>query len=170
MNRSWVRFPQAAQKRPPLQGWALSSMYEAWAECAGERAVGLGVPSCGRTWLRVPRAGPRTLPLSRPGCLVCPWAAARPRAVRAASFARCVVSKPGQALPPPTGTAAWPSGSLRTGAGGVFLYEAFWWRVADVSDPRVAKFPRLVVVRSRFVVVWCSKCRPPRRKMLKMGC
>ena len=47
MNRSWVRFPQAAQKRPPLQGWALSSMYEARAECAGERAVGLGVPSCG---------------------------------------------------------------------------------------------------------------------------
>ena len=45
-----------------------------------------------------------------PGCLVCPWAAARPRAVRAASFARRVVSKPGQALPPPTGTAAWPSG------------------------------------------------------------
>ena len=44
-----------------------------------------------------------------PGCLVCPWAAARPRAVRAASFARRVVSKPGQAPPPPTGTAAWPS-------------------------------------------------------------
>ena len=37
MNRSWVRFPQAAQKRPPLQGWTLSSMYEARAECAGER-------------------------------------------------------------------------------------------------------------------------------------
>ena len=31
-----------------------------------------------------------------------PWAAARPRAVRAASFARRVVSKPGQAPPPPT--------------------------------------------------------------------
>ena len=45
-----------------------------------------------------------------PGCFVCPWAAARPRAVRAASFARRVVSKPGQAPPPPTGTAAWPSG------------------------------------------------------------
>ena len=41
-----------------------------------------------------------------PGCLACRWAAARPRAVRAASFARRVVSKPGQALPPPTGTAA----------------------------------------------------------------
>ena len=50
-----------------------------------------------------------------PGCLVCPWAAARPRAVRAASFARRVGSKPGQAPPPPTGTAAGPSGVLHTG-------------------------------------------------------
>ena len=49
-------------------------------------------------------------PAAGPGCLVCPWAAARPLAVRAASCARCVVSKPGQAPPPPTGTAAWPSG------------------------------------------------------------
>ena len=56
-------------------------------------------------------------PAVGPGCLVCPWAAARPRAVRAASFARRVVSKPGQALPPPTGTAArpaGPSGALHT--------------------------------------------------------
>ncbi|SPT56293.1 Uncharacterised protein [Schaalia odontolytica] len=44
-----------------------------------------------------------------PGCLMCPWAAARPLAVRAASSARRVVSKPGQAPPPPTGTAARPS-------------------------------------------------------------
>ena len=36
----------------------------------------------------------------------CPGAAARPLAVRAASFARRVVSKPGQALPPPPGTRA----------------------------------------------------------------
>ena len=36
-----------------------------------------------------------------PGRCVCRWAAARPRAVRAASFARRVVSKPGQAPPPP---------------------------------------------------------------------
>ena len=54
-------------------------------------------------------------PAVGPGCLVCPWAAARPRAVRAASFARRVVSKPGQAPPPPTGTAARPSGALHTG-------------------------------------------------------
>ena len=62
------------------------------------------------------------------GCLMHPWAAARPLTVRAASFARRVGSKPGQApqasrrppigrgacvlpgqaLPPPTGAAAWP--------------------------------------------------------------
>ena len=45
-----------------------------------------------------------------PGRCVCRWAAARPRAVCAASCARRVVSKPGQAPPPPTGTAARPSG------------------------------------------------------------
>ena len=42
-------------------------------------------------------------------CLFACWclgAAARPLAVRAASFARRVVSKPGQALPPPPGTRA----------------------------------------------------------------
>ena len=39
---------------------------------------------------------------------------ARPLAVRAASFARRVGSKPGQAPPPPTGTAAGPSGALHT--------------------------------------------------------
>ena len=43
-----------------------------------------------------------------PGCWLCPWAVARPLAVRAASFARRVASKPGQAPPPPTGTAARP--------------------------------------------------------------
>ncbi len=42
-------------------------------------------------------------------CLFACWclgASARPLAVRAASFARRVVSKPGQALPPPPGTRA----------------------------------------------------------------
>ena len=45
-----------------------------------------------------------------PGCLACPWAAARPRVVRAASFTRRVDSLSGQAPPPPTSTAARPSG------------------------------------------------------------
>ena len=57
---------------------------------------------------------------------MCRWAAARPRAVRAASFARRVASKPGQAPPPPTGTAADPSGALHT-RGAVSL-ECGWVR------------------------------------------
>ena len=59
-----------------------------------------------------------------PGRCVCRWAAARPRAVRAASFARRVGSKPGQAPPPPTGTAAWPSGpsgALHTGGSALLM-------------------------------------------------
>ena len=39
MNRSWVRFPQAAQKRPPLQGGAFSSLYEACAGCGGGQVL-----------------------------------------------------------------------------------------------------------------------------------
>ena len=59
--------------------------------------------------------GPTGVPgAGGPGRCVCRWAAARPRAVRAASFARRVASKPGQAPPPPTGTAADPSGALHT--------------------------------------------------------
>ena len=59
--------------------------------------------------------GPAGVPgAGGPGRCVCRWAAARPRAVRAASFARRVVSKPGQTPPPPTGTAADPSGALHT--------------------------------------------------------
>ena len=69
--------------------------------------------------LVVPRVFRAPRGLSRgPGCLMHPWAVARPLAVRAASFARRVALKPGQAPPPPTGTAADPSGVLRTcGAG-----------------------------------------------------
>ena len=64
-------------------------------------------------WRRSCSGCRRPRPLCRPGCSVCSWAAARPRAVRAASFARRVVSKPGQAPPPPTGTAARPSSAGR---------------------------------------------------------
>ena len=113
MNRSWVRFPQAAQKRPPGSGWAfLCALTGRAAWCARGRRPA-------RSWccvlllvaplvLRVPSG----LAVG-PGCLVCPWAAARPLAVRAASFARRVDSLSGQAPPPPTGAAAWPCGVLR---------------------------------------------------------
>ena len=64
-----------------------------------------------------------------PGRCVCPWAAARPLTVRAASFARRVVSKPGQAPPPPTGAAArpsGPSGALHTGGACVAWTSPAW--------------------------------------------
>ena len=88
MRRSGVRIPLAppqADIRSRMSVFCMPGRCCRW--CSGRRACFVG-----------------------PGCLVCPWAAARPRAVRAASFARRVVSKPGQAPPPPTGTAAWPSG------------------------------------------------------------
>ena len=51
-----------------------------------------------------------------PGRCVCRWAAARPRDRHPRAFgSEWSISKPGQALPPPTGTAAAPSGVLHTG-------------------------------------------------------
>ena len=43
MNRSWVRFPQAAQKRPPLQGWAFSFAHEARAALRGVALRGVAL-------------------------------------------------------------------------------------------------------------------------------
>ena len=99
MRRSGVRIPLA----PPQTDIRSGCRFFVCLGVSLRRAAG------------VPGAGG---PAVGPGCSVCPWAAARPRAVRAASFARRVASKPGQALPPPTGTAAWPSGpsgALHTG-------------------------------------------------------
>ena len=73
--------------------------------------------------------------------MACPWAAARPRAVHAASFARRVGSKPGQAPPPPTGTAAWPSGpsgALHTGD----AWRAEVWLGAVPRSPARPRRPR----------------------------
>ena len=60
-----------------------------------------------------------------PGCSVCPWAAARPRDRHTrACGSEWSISRPALALPPPTGTAAVPSGPsgvLHTcGAGSLF--------------------------------------------------
>ena len=97
-------------------------------------------------WARV--LGPGCLVcLARPGCLVCPWAAARPRAVRAASFARRVASKPGQAPPPPTGPAAWPSGTLHTG--GACVAVCGWVRRLEARPgPAAAHGPRSLALRT----------------------
>ena len=113
LNRSWVRFPQAAQIRPPGSGWAFL--------CA------LLVACC--LW---PRwcSGRRVACLDGPGRCVCRWAAARPRDRHTrACGSEWSISRPALAPPPPTGTAArprvWrlarapgPSGALPTcGAG-----------------------------------------------------
>ena len=83
------------------------------------------VPGGGGPPARPARSARPLGPPARPACLPsaelvfsclsacwCLGAAARPLAVRAASFARRVVSKPGQALPPPPGTIAKPCGSF----------------------------------------------------------
>ena len=78
-----------------------------------------------------------------PGRCVCRWAAARPRAVRAASFARRVASKLGQASLPPTGTAAGPSGALHTG--GAWLLMCYWVRCFEARPgpaPRRVPYPQ----------------------------
>ena len=80
--------------------------------CVPTGVSGAGGPGCGAGLLCVPTG---VSGAGGSGRCVCRWAAARPRAVRAASLARRVVSKPGQAPPPPTGTAADPSGALHTG-------------------------------------------------------
>ena len=88
--------------------------------------------------------GPAGVPgTGGPGRCVCRWAAARPLAVRAASFARRVGSKPGQAPPPPTGTAADPSGALHTGGAWLLMcYGVRCFEARPGSAPRRVPYPQ----------------------------
>ena len=43
---------------------------------------------------------------------------------------------------------------------GCAAHEAFWRRVADVSEARVVQFPRLVTARPRLEAVWRPNRRP----------
>ena len=106
MNRSWVRFPQAAQIRPPGSGWAFlharvvllvaPRVFRAPEGPAAREARRLHFV---RRRASKPARALRTLrrPPHQWG-LVC-W-----------RVAWLVGSKPGQAQPPPTGAAAWFSG------------------------------------------------------------
>ena len=78
-------------------------------------------------------------PAVGPGCLVRPWAAARPLAVRAASFARRVVSKPGQA---PQAPRRPPIGR---GLGRVCLL----WPRRRPPAPRLEARPGVAIAHSR---------------------
>ena len=84
-----------------------------------------------------PRRRPRA---PQPG----PPAPSTPAALVSLCVAGCVVSKPGQAPPPPTGTAAWPSvpsGTLRTG--GACVAVCGWVRRLEARPgPAAAHGPR----------------------------
>ena len=60
-------------------------------------------------------------------------------------------------------------GACRADDGGFAALEASCRRVAGVSWLYWCNSPRLLVVRSRFEVAWCPKCRPPRRETPTMG-
>ena len=67
-------------------------------------------------------------------------------------------------LPPPTGAPSWPSApaarSTLVAVGVLLPCEALWRRVAGVSHPCMAQFPRLVAARSRLEGVWPPQCSP----------
>ena len=98
----------------------------------------------------------RARPPAGPGYFACPWAAARPRAVRAAILkARRVVSKPGQAPPPPTGTAARPSSSSGT------LHTSGAWSLMHGSVHRLEARPGPATAHGHRSQALRSLRRPP---------
>ena len=114
----------------------------------GGACVAVTSPARPRRRPRAPQPGTATLwscrhPPHRRRLCRCVWLGASPRSpARPCRRPRA---------PPPTGSTAWPSrscGALHTGRAN----------------------PLRVAVRSRFEVVSCPKCRPPRRKTLKTGC
>ena len=109
-----------------------------------------------------------------PGRCVCRWAAARPRAVCAASFARRVAAKPGQASPPATGTAAWlfgPSGALHsrllslTGVAGdsretVIAFTGVCSVSGETDDTIASRIHLFLLLFHRAKASWVSYRRP----------
>ena len=99
----------AAPRSPPVPSGPSGALHTSGAGCVAVLLRGVacgpaGVP--GAVWC-----------VGGPGCSMRPWAAARPLTVRAASFARRVVSKLGQASLPPARTAIRPRHRPRTRIG-----------------------------------------------------
>ena len=184
MNRSWVRFPQAAQIRPPGSGWAfLYALTGRAAWCARGRRPAREIAtrepaarsdrSRGPPWPRrrprAPQPGPPIPPAPStpvgPGRCVCRWAAARPRDRHTrASGSEWSISRPALALPPPTGTAARPRrsrGGLQSGVRAC-PGPAAALRHRGLA-PQATRWPScLCCLRRR----WCSgrrRARPPTR-------
>ena len=140
-TREWRnRQTRTVQVRVPVMEWGFNSplAHDETADPSGSAVFVFPACGCGAA------CGPTGVPgAGGPGRCVCRWAAARPRAVRAASFARRVASKPGQASLPPTGTAAGPSGALHTG--GAWLLMCYWVRCFEARPgpaPRRVPYPQ----------------------------
>ena len=103
MNRSWVRFPQAAQMRPPGSGWAF--LYALLVACC----LLLVAP----TDLRPPRGLPARSPFVPACCCFWPrWCSGRRRARPPARLGDLTSFGAAPRSPPvPSG----PSGALHTG-------------------------------------------------------
>ena len=87
--------------------------------------------------------GPAGVPgTGGPGRCVCRWAAARPRAVRAASFARRVASKPGQAPPLPINFARNSPAACSIIEFASLELQCFWGVSKNDHDKLRAKFGR----------------------------
>ena len=91
-------------------------------------------------------SGRRVACQNGPGRCVCRWAAARPRDRHTrACGSEWSISRPALALPPPTGTAAWPSGpsgALHTG--GAWLLMCYWVRCFEARPgPAPRRVPYL---------------------------
>ena len=72
---------------------------------------------------------------------------------------------------PPLHRSWMQRGARRTVSGGVLHYTKPSGGVSPACRSLMScNSPRLAAVRSRREAVWCSKCRPPRRKTPKTGC
>ena len=84
-----------------------------WGRAASCCCVAPRVFRAPRGLLRRWCSGRRVACLDGPGRCVCWWAAARPRDRHTRVYgSEWSISRPALALPPPTGTAAWPRGGL----------------------------------------------------------
>ena len=137
-TREWRnRQTRTVQVRVPVMEWGFNSPLAHDETADPSRICGFCFP-----WLRPWRCWCSGRRRPRPLCVPVGGGppASRPRCEPSA---RRVASKPGQAPPPPTGTAAVPSGALHTG--GVWLLMCYWVRCFEARPgpaPRRVPYPQ----------------------------
>ena len=135
-TREWRnRQTRTVQVRVPVMEWGFNSplAHDETADPSGSAVFVF--PGCGLwpRWCSGRRVGP--------GCAMGGGPPAR--RPRCEPSARRVASKPGQAPPPPTGTAADPSGALHTG--GAWSLMCYWVRCFEARPgpaPRRVPYPQ----------------------------